>query len=306
MKSIATFIYPRVVWREGRKMLWNPIHRQPMKNRPEERVRLRIIEYLLLAGWSIHRISTEEKIGKLADTGMRTDIICYSQEFEPRILVECKAEHIPITRKTAEQVARYNQQVGSPYLLMSNGIADFWYVVRDGQVEVLDKQPDFLYSDGIPLPDYGFKDWDRRGFAGAEASPALRKWLVRLLPGLWHEQAPSNIRFLTFSQQLIDLDLSHYYLIKPINKQRRLALTTLTTAYGGSRMVAILNENNNNRGVIEINLDLLFEGAHKNSTIYSEAGTCTIDVRDFVDLPDTTDAELLTEQIPRVFLEYLE
>ncbi len=107
MPSVAESRYPQIVWREGEKRLWNPIHRKALKNLPEERVRLRTIEYLLDVGWSKHRISTEEAIGQIGDTSMRTDIICYTQQFVPKILVECKAEHIPISAKTAEQVARY-------------------------------------------------------------------------------------------------------------------------------------------------------------------------------------------------------
>src|SRR5699024_1440801 len=116
-ESIAAFIYPEVVWRGRKKMLWNPIHRKPLRNRPEERVRLRIIEFLLLAGWSRHRISTEEAIGKWADSSMRTDIICYSRQFAPRLLIECRAEHIPLSRETAEQIARYIQ----PKMRLANG-----------------------------------------------------------------------------------------------------------------------------------------------------------------------------------------
>src|SRR5699024_6172861 len=85
MESMAKYMYPQIVWREGRKMLWNSIHRKALKNRPEERVRLRVIEYLLMQGWSKHRITTEEAIGNLADTSMRTDIICYNQQFKPNL-----------------------------------------------------------------------------------------------------------------------------------------------------------------------------------------------------------------------------
>ncbi|NIT57520.1 MAG: hypothetical protein GWN00_15210, partial [Aliifodinibius sp.] len=67
MLSIAKHIYPRVVWRDREKKLWNPIHKKALKNLPEERVRLRIMEALIQRGWSKHRISTEEAIGKIGD-----------------------------------------------------------------------------------------------------------------------------------------------------------------------------------------------------------------------------------------------
>src|SRR6056297_527926 len=103
MASIAKHIYPRIVWRDRKKKLWNPIHKKALKNLPEERVRLRIMEALIQRGWSKHRISTEEAIGKLGDTSMRTDLIWYSQQFNPKLLVECKAEYVSISAKTAKQ-----------------------------------------------------------------------------------------------------------------------------------------------------------------------------------------------------------
>lgn len=284
-------------------MLWNPIHRKPLKNRPEERVRLRLIEFLLSGGWSRHRISTEEAIGTLADSRMRTDIICYNRKFEPRILVECKAEHVPISRKTAEQVARYNQNVDAPYLLMSNGRADFWYAVRDGRVDMLEKRPE-LISSSVEQPAYHFEEWHRRGFAGSEASPELRKWLSALLPTLWHSPGTSDIRFLTFNQELTDLNLNHYYVVNPLSDRRRLALSTLTTACGGSRLAAILNEDNQNRAVLEVNLDLLFDGKAKNSTIYSEAGVEPIDAARFIDRDAAAGRSSLIKQVQNIFGEY--
>ncbi len=288
MPSVAEYRYPQIVWRAGEKRLWNPIHRKALKNRPEERVRLRTIEYLLGAGWSKHRISTEEAIGQIGDTSMRTDIICYTQQFEPKILIECKAEHIPISAKTAEQVGRYNHKVGAPYLLMTNGITDFWYSIQSDtqKISKLERQPD-LFREKSPTLEYDFDDWKDRGFAGSKAVPNLRNWLEKLLPALWFPDDPETIRFLSFSQGPSDLDLNHYYKIQPHEDDRRLALTTINTAYGGNRLVVILNEQGENRAVLEINLDLVFEEKKGNCSIYSEAGVHTFNIRDEWDLEST-------------------
>ncbi|MDZ7692240.1 MAG: type I restriction enzyme HsdR N-terminal domain-containing protein [Balneolaceae bacterium] len=145
MPSIADFHFPQMVWREGTKLLWNPIHKKVLKNRPEERVRLRIIEALIAAGWSKHRITTEEALKAQESPAGRTDIICYDQNFRPQILVECKAENVPISSDVAEQTARYNRTVGAPYLLMSNGITDHWYEISNQQsLKQLPSIPDLL------------------------------------------------------------------------------------------------------------------------------------------------------------------
>lgn len=303
MESIANATYPQVVWRSGKKMLWNPIHRKPLKNLPEERVRLRIIEFLTRVGWSKHRISTEESIGKLAGTGMRTDIICYNQQFDPRILVECKAEYIPISGDTARQAARYNQHVEAPYLLLTNGVTDFWYKMGGQKVEKLKNLPPGL-PDNFSQSQKNFEYWRDRGFAGEKASPELRKWFMKMLPEIWDSRHSTNIRYLSFNQELSDLNLSHYYYIQSFEEERRLAFSTLTTAYGGSRMTAILNEQNKNKAVLEINLDLLFDERSRNATVYSDGGAHLFDLSDFFELSTHLKPSELPEQLVKVIEEY--
>ena len=305
MESIAKHTYPQVVWREGQKKLWNPIHRKSLKNRPEERVRLRIIEYLVRSGWSKHRITTEEAVGQLANTSMRTDIICYSQQFEPIILIECKAEHIPISNQTAEQVARYNQNVKAPYLMMTNGQTDFWYEVGKNKVQQLPAMPEII-NDEVEYPAYDYKQWQGRGFAGSKASPELRRWLKELLPHLWQPEPMSRIQFLGFSQQLTDLDLSHYYHVEKVSSQKKVAISTLNTPYGGSRLVAILNENGENRAVLEVNLDLVFDDKKRNSTLYFDGGPQVINSAGIVSFSTSANPASLIEQTQQVFSHHLD
>lgn len=280
MESIARHQYPPVVWRDGVKKLRNIIHRKTLKNRPEERVRLRIIEFLLEAGWSKHRISTEEDIGEIADSKKRTDIICYSQQIKPLILIECKAENIPISSKTAQQVARYNQRVNAPYLLMTNGVQDFWYSIdiEKREVRQLSNLPDILNAT-TDKSETDFKYWEDRGFAGSRAATNLRRWLMATCKKLWFQNDISKIRFLDFEKAPPDLDLSHYYQILSYGNGRRLAISTLSTPYGGSRLIAILNEDSTNTAVVEVNLDLLFDGQSANTSIYSSPGVETKDIR---------------------------
>lgn len=303
MESIAISTYPQVVWRAGKKMLWNTIHRKPLKNLPEERVRLRIIEFLIRAGWSKHRISTEESIGKLAGTGMRTDIICYSQQFDPRILIECKAEYVPISGDTARQAARYNQHVEAPYLLLTNGVTDFWYQMGGQKVKKLGSRPPGL-PENLSQSQKNFEYWRDRGFAGEKASPVLRKWFMKILPEIWDSRHYAKIRYLSFNQELSDLNLSHYYYVYSLEEERRLAFSTLTTAYGGSRMTAILNEQNKNKAVLEINLDLLFDESSRNATVYSDEGTHLFNLSDYFDLDTFLKPSELSERLLEVIKEY--
>lgn len=301
MQSIAQFTYPQIVWKNGEKLLWNPIHRKALKNRPEERVRLRLIESLIQAGWSKHRISTEESIGTLGSSAMRTDIICYNQQFKPVILIECKAEHIPISSGTAEQVARYNQKVGAPFLMMTNGVFDFWYQFEDDKVKSLKEIPSIL-SDSINQ-NYLFDAWCKRGFAGSKAAPLLRKWVEQFLPKIWHGADHKSIQYLKFNQELTDLNLNHYYHIKSFSKTRKIALTTVDTPFGGTRLIAILNKDQENKAVLEVNLDLLFDAQNGNTSLYSKSGALTFDLRNCHDFKTIKNTAALLEIIDTLFAQ---
>lgn len=290
MKSIAHNQFPIIVWREGQKLLWNPIHRKAFKNRPEERVRLRIIDFLIQAEWSKHRITTEEAIKDYSESNLRTDIICYNQKFEPKILAECKAENIALTERTAEQVARYNQNVQAPYLLISNGRNDLWYRINieKGTVDTLDSMPELLSMPKIDARNFEY--WKQRGFAGSKAVPRLRKWLEPVLQ-LFQSESEKTFRYLQFKKSPSDLNLNHYYHISGFEDQK-IALSFLNTPYGGTRMIAILNQEGTNRAVAEVNLDLIFEGERPNTSLYTEEGTKNLD------FAKAETAELFDEKNP--------
>lgn len=280
MKSIAYNQFPIFVWREGNRNLWNPIHKKALKNRPEERVRLRIIDALLQRGWSKHRITTEEAIRDYSESNLRTDIICYNQHFDPQILVECKAENVTLSTATGEQVARYNDKVEAPYLLISNGKSDFWYRIdtTNSEVKELQEPPQMLKDPQSRKLDFDY--WKQRGFAGPKAIPPLRKWLEPILDQFsTHGDIP--LKYLQFEKSPSDLNLSHYYQIFSF-KEQKIALSFLNTPFGGTRLIGILNREGENKAVAELNLDLIFEKEHPNTSLYSAAGTRNVGIEEFL------------------------
>src|SRR5699024_8808124 len=160
-----------------------------LKNRPEERVRLQVVEFLLAGGWSPHRISTEEALDlPQKEALLRTDLICYNKQFEPLLLIECKAGQIKINQQTAHQIAGYNRYVLAPYLLMTNGLNDYWYRLNKEQAEgPLDGIPDDL-SIEPKREDKSFAYWAKRGFAGKQAASSLRRWLTTALNSGWMQK----------------------------------------------------------------------------------------------------------------------
>ena len=56
----------------------------------------------------------------------RLDILLYKKS-EPFVLVECKAPEIALTQSTFEQAARYNSQIKSKYILLTNGLKHIYF-----------------------------------------------------------------------------------------------------------------------------------------------------------------------------------
>jgi hypothetical protein len=66
-----------------------------------------------------------EKSFKLNNLILRYDIVAWSKNAEPVLLVECKAPEVKISQQTFDQIAVYNLQLKIPYLLVTNGIVLF-------------------------------------------------------------------------------------------------------------------------------------------------------------------------------------
>jgi hypothetical protein len=182
--------FPIVRYVDGTKMLLNPVTRQMVADRPEERVRLRTIEFLCReSGFSLNRMSTEQGLhhGFGGPSTQRTDIVCFDATHHPLLLVECKAEGIKLNEKVAVQGARYNRIVQAPYTLLTNGISDILLAVReDGSVEVLNgwERVSELSAESRRDVDY----WVQRGFISPRAeesgfSDTACDWLSRLYAG---------------------------------------------------------------------------------------------------------------------------
>ena len=52
---------------------------------------------------------------------LRADAVVYNSEMQPLVLIECKAETVPLTQKTLDQAITYNRKLNVPYLLLYNG-----------------------------------------------------------------------------------------------------------------------------------------------------------------------------------------
>lgn len=254
MKSIASGYYPRRVSQGGRRLLWNPITRKGLRNRPEERVRQRVIEFLLDRGWPRTRISTEESRPGPGESRLRTDILCYSSDFKPSLLIECKAESVTIDEKTSLQTARYNREVGAPWLLMTNARRDFWYKTDDsgGSPERLEKVPELFEGKSPESPGREPGYWTRRGFLGDGTPDHLAEPVALLLNARWARPGESVISYLSVGDSPTGYPVDQYYLICRGDSLRIALAPVAVPGEESTRFVALVNREGENTGLMEI------------------------------------------------------
>lgn len=67
------------------------------------------------------RIAVEQAI-TVGAAKKRCDAVVYDPTMQPLMLIECKAETVPLTQKTLDQAITYNRKLNVPYLLLCNGV----------------------------------------------------------------------------------------------------------------------------------------------------------------------------------------
>ncbi|MBS3913847.1 MAG: type I restriction enzyme HsdR N-terminal domain-containing protein [Bacteroidetes bacterium] len=65
----------------------------------------------------------------------RFDILVFGGENLPKVIVECKAPEVKISRETIIQIAMYNQTFQCPNLWLTNGLDHFWFIMENGKLK---------------------------------------------------------------------------------------------------------------------------------------------------------------------------
>ena len=104
---------------------------------PEEWVRQAFLHRLVDEfGYPMNLIAVEVPL-----QSKRADAIVYTQDLKPLVLLEFKAETVPLTQKTLDQIAVYNRQLHVPYLILHNGPQTIVARVTDNDINYLSEIP---------------------------------------------------------------------------------------------------------------------------------------------------------------------
>ena len=105
--------------------IFDPCRRKYVPLSPEEWVRQHCIAYLHFSkGFPLSVISVERAFILNYQT-LRYDLVAYSNNAKPVLLVECKAPSVKITSTVFDQIAVYNLQLHIPFLYVTNGLEHY-------------------------------------------------------------------------------------------------------------------------------------------------------------------------------------
>ncbi|MBP5341613.1 MAG: type I restriction enzyme HsdR N-terminal domain-containing protein [Bacteroidales bacterium] len=121
MATKAPYTNPQVRETDGRREVLDPVRRRWVTLTPEEWVRQLTIAMLHERyGYPLELMQVEGAI-TVNGQSRRCDIVTYSRDGRPRMIVECKRPDVPLTQKVCDQACRYNTVLQVPYLLLTNG-----------------------------------------------------------------------------------------------------------------------------------------------------------------------------------------
>ncbi|CAN5443271.1 hypothetical protein BH23BAC3_BH23BAC3_14840 [soil metagenome] len=289
MTTPAKRHFPQFRFRDGSKWLFNPVLKKRFANRPEERVRLRFVDYLLSeTDFNKNRIGFEAPI-KLpeAENTLRADLVLYNRSMKPFALIECKSENIKLTYKTAEQVTRYNRRLNAEYLMMTNGNEEIWYNIGE-QITVLVKSP--LDQNKIGSENAGSAAyWVDRGFISANSTEKTKRLALEILQPFRQESGSDRVQYLDLPSTLAPFPLGHYYHISTIEPECKMGISILDNGSDSTILCGVLNRAGKNQGIIWATLDNLAASSGEEATVISPSGRRTIE------LPATFSRELMNK-----------
>ncbi len=116
--------------KDKRTKIFDEIRQKKIVLTPEEWVRQNFIRFLIEEKNYPKGLMAIEKGLKLNGLQKRTDILCYSKNGNPLLMVECKAPNISIKQSVFDQIGRYNIHFKLPYLIVTNGLEHYCALIN--------------------------------------------------------------------------------------------------------------------------------------------------------------------------------
>ena len=111
-----------------------------MRLTPEEWVRQQLLHYMVeQLDYPAPLIAVETAI-TVGEAKKRCDAVVYNRMMAPLMLIECKAESVPLTQKTLDQALTYNRRLNVPYLVLNNGPQTFFVTIEPNGTNIISQR----------------------------------------------------------------------------------------------------------------------------------------------------------------------
>jgi hypothetical protein len=141
----------RIANKEGKAMIFDSVRRKWARLTPEEWVRQNFVQYLIHEGSYPAGLIVVEKSFTYNRMTRRADIVVYSRNGKPVMIIECKSfETEIIDNSVFEQVSNYNREFSVPYFLVTNGLIHLAFKIntdtnRPEYLDVIPRYEDLSY-----------------------------------------------------------------------------------------------------------------------------------------------------------------
>ena len=104
---------------EGKHYIYSVVRNKYVRLTPEEYVRQKLV--LLLVHKYKYPLSFFSEEHSIMASTKRYDILIYSRELTPYMLIEVKSPYVKISETHFKQLLSYNSKIGARYLVLTNG-----------------------------------------------------------------------------------------------------------------------------------------------------------------------------------------
>ena len=134
---------PKIIKQKGIEFIFDEVRKRWIILTPEEWVRQNFLQYLTrVKAYPSSLIAVEKEIA-LGDMKKRFDIVVYDKNSTPWMIVECKEMNVALDQAVLDQVLRYNINLQSSFLVITNGSYCFAFLSENGQLTELSELPSF-------------------------------------------------------------------------------------------------------------------------------------------------------------------
>ena len=139
--------YPQPAFRikkeDNREFIFDVLRKKWLLLTPEEWVRQNFVQHLIIGKNYPPTVIAMEKEIQLGELKKRFDVLVYSSNHQPWMMIECKAAEIKMNETVLQQVLRYNLSVPVSFIIITNGNITHGWERKDNDIHLIEELPDW-------------------------------------------------------------------------------------------------------------------------------------------------------------------